>query len=70
MDQSQTQELAGMELLSQLVKLTGLPSESVEKELANILSDRGIEPETMTLDDFRLALADYMEKQFGDLLEL
>lgn len=51
----------GKGLLSILIEATGLPPESVERELTRILSKRGLSAETVTLEDLREVLASYLQ---------
>lgn len=51
----------GRRLLQILIEATGLPQESVEQELVQILARRGVSPENVTLDDLREVLANYMQ---------
>ncbi|MEQ1878409.1 MAG: hypothetical protein ABL958_17330 [Bdellovibrionia bacterium] len=47
----------GNELLGEVIEATGLPAEWVTKELHKMLSDAGIDPATLTLDQLRDVIA-------------
>ncbi len=47
----------GNELLGEVIEATGLPVEWVTKELAKMLSEAGIDPAHITLDQLRDVLA-------------
>jgi hypothetical protein len=51
----------GTRLLRILIEATGLPPESLELELTEILSARGVSLEQLTLDDVREVLASYLQ---------
>ena len=44
-----------------LIEATGLPRESIQNELTNLLSRRGLDPADATLDDMREVLAHYLQ---------
>ena len=44
-----------------LIQSTGLPVEAVEKEVQRLISIRGLDPETLTLEDIREILAIYLQ---------
>jgi hypothetical protein len=56
--------LSGQELLDTLGAMTGLPEEQIHGELQAILSRSGFSQENLTLDQFRLAMAAYLEHVF------
>lgn len=47
-------------LFSELVSLTGLPSDLIQNELAHLLEKKGISPDELTMESLRAALADYL----------
>ena len=47
-------------LFSELVSLTGLPSDLIQTELALLLEKKGISPDELTMESLRAALADYL----------
>ena len=53
--------MEGMELLRTLVEATGLPPAAVEPELLKLLSQRGLTPESVRLEDVREILAVYLQ---------
>lgn len=52
---------AGSELVDEVVKGTGLPDELVHHELAQILQHSGQEKESLTLEQLRVAMMNYLE---------
>ncbi|MEN0059114.1 MAG: hypothetical protein AAGB31_09800 [Bdellovibrio sp.] len=56
-------------LIQTVVTATGLPSESLERELLNLLNQNGKSPETLCLDDLREVLADYLQTVFLELAD-
>ncbi len=52
----------GLDLLRFIVESTGLPPESLEKELTKIVSERGFEPGSLTMDQVREVLGDYLQE--------
>lgn len=52
----------GNELFNKVTEATGLPKDLVEQELAQLLNGKGIGQEELTLDELRLALADYLRE--------
>lgn len=51
----------GTRLLRILIEATGLPPESLELELTELLSARGVSLEQLTLEDVREVLASYLQ---------
>ena len=51
----------GNKLFHTVVEATGLPTDPVNCELAKLLQKQGVSPDTMTLDDLREVLADYLQ---------
>lgn len=51
----------GNKLFHAVVEATDLPTDPVNNELTRILQQHGISPDTMTLDDLREVLADYLQ---------
>ena len=51
----------GRKLLDQLATLTGLPGDSVNLELLKIVEKNGKNPDTLTIQDVRAILADYLQ---------
>jgi hypothetical protein len=44
-----------------LIEATGLPKDSIQKELTSLLEKRGLTPGDATLDDLREILAHYLQ---------
>jgi hypothetical protein len=44
-----------------LIEATGLPKDSIQKELTALLARRGVSPDDATLDDLREVLAHYLQ---------
>lgn len=57
----------GETLAQTLIEATGLPEKSLEKEFNALLAKHGKTPETMTLDDLREVMADYLQTVFLEL---
>jgi hypothetical protein len=56
------QSFWGNELFQQVVEMTGLPYESVAKELHSILVRSGSHPDRVTVDELRDALLFYLRE--------
>lgn len=50
----------GNKLFTEVTELTGLPEELISEELKSLLERKGVEPEQLTLESLREALADYL----------
>jgi hypothetical protein len=50
-----------MDLLREIVLLTGLPEKVVEKDLMKMIAEKGYLAENLTVDQLREILADYMQ---------
>lgn len=50
----------GNKLFSEVTELTGLPEELISEELKSLLANKGVEPEQVTMESLREALADYL----------
>jgi len=50
----------GNKLFSEVTELTGLPEDLISEELKSLLERKGVEPEQLTLESLREALADYL----------
>ena len=51
----------GAKLLNDVAEATGLPKETISRELAELISTAGYDKETLTLDQLRHALAEYVQ---------
>jgi hypothetical protein len=54
----------GETLIDELKTSTGLPAELVGAELERLMQAAGLNSASMTLDDLRLILADYLQDVF------
>lgn len=59
----------GTKLINFVVENTGLPADPVRRELDGLLEKHGVNPDTMTLEDLREVLADYLQDVFLELQE-
>ena len=50
----------GNELFRQVADLTGLPSDTIQKELTKIANQKGLNISELTLDELRDAMASYL----------
>jgi hypothetical protein len=62
-------ENKGEALLEQLIKLTGIPSQAIKKELKTLLEKRNIDIKHLTLDQLRPVVASYVRDIMGGILE-
>jgi len=53
---------SGPELIETLIELTGLPKTAMEKEISAIMAQSGKSTDSLTLDDLRGALIEYLEQ--------
>lgn len=53
--------MTGLELLRVLIESTGLPPESLEMEIHTLITRAGLEAQTLTLDQVRELLVDYLQ---------
>lgn len=51
----------GEELLKSLITLTGLPEQSVHRELETLIEKAGYDKSQITLDEMREVLAEYLQ---------
>jgi len=52
----------GNQLFNEVVEYTGLPKESISKELKRLLRLRGFDANKLTLEDLRFFLTAYLEE--------
>ena len=52
----------GKPLIQEVTEATGLPQELIQEELADLLVSRGFSPTELTIEQLRVALADYMRQ--------
>jgi hypothetical protein len=51
-----------VEFLKQIIKLTGLPQEALERELDRLILNRGFDPDNLSPENIREILAAYMQE--------
>ncbi len=51
----------GEALIKTVIESTGLPSETMEQELNRLIAKAGLQKDSLTLDDMRSILADYLQ---------
>lgn len=51
----------GAGLLRTIIEATGLPGDSLEKEMDRMIRERGLDPHNISLDDIREVLATYLQ---------
>lgn len=56
-------------LLNEVTQATGLPEDLIQQELTEIIETRGFSADDLTLDQLRVALADYMRQVILDAQE-
>lgn len=52
----------GNDLFKSIATATGLPDDLITRELSKVLSQKGIARDEVTLDELRIALADYLRE--------
>ena len=55
--------------LHELTTSTGLPEELLSTELKRLIAAAGLSPESVTLDDLRVVLAEYLQDVFVEAKE-
>lgn len=58
-----------MEFLKQIIKLTGLPQEALERELDRLILSRGFDPDNLSPENIREILATYMQETLLEVKE-
>lgn len=56
-------------LAKTVIEATGLPQDSVEKEFNTLLERFGKSPETLTMEELREVMAEYLQMVFLELHE-
>lgn len=56
-------------LLDQVIQLTGIPSQTIRRELQSIISKKNLKPEDINLEQLRNVAATYLREIMGGLLE-
>ncbi|WP_347358391.1 hypothetical protein [Bdellovibrio sp.] len=57
----------GNTLAKAVVVATGLPQDPVEREFNNLLEKHGKNPESLTLEELREVMADYLQTVFLEM---
>ena len=57
----------GEALIKTVIDFTGIPSDPMAKELDRLIIKAGLQKETLTLDDMRAILAEYLQDTLLDL---
>ncbi len=57
------------DLMSQVIRMTGIPARTIRKELNAILKRKGLDPKKLTLEQLRGVVASYLREIMGGLLE-
>jgi len=66
---SRKSKKANQDLLNQVIKLTGIPSRTIKKELKGILDRNNIDANNLTLDQLRYVVASYLRQIMGGLID-
>ncbi len=64
-----TPEMAGEDLIREVVEHTGLPNEWAEDEISKIITDAGHSDKNLTLEELRSAMLTYLESIQSELME-
>lgn len=59
----------GQDLLNQVISLSGIPAESIRRELNAILDKKNLAMEHLTLEQLRAVAATYLREIMGSLLD-
>ena len=59
----------GRDLLETLIHGTGLPDQGLRNEMNGLLAKNGKSPESLTIDDLREVLADYLQDVMLEMKE-
>lgn len=57
----------GKQLMETVIEGTGLPDSMVRDEFQNLLDKHGLTAESLTLDDLRRVMADYLQDVFLEI---
>lgn len=66
--QKKNEEAAGQDLVETVVELTGLPQEMVDDEFYEMMRESGFDKESMTLDQLRTVLLQYLESMNAEVM--
>ncbi len=58
--------MTGSQLIETIVHSTDLPEEPLDRELKSLIKKAGMTPESLTLDQLRSVLADYLQEVLLD----
>lgn len=53
-------------LIGRIREMTNLPEDFVRKEITSVVTQAGLNPKTITLEELRLVLADYLQDVLVD----
>ncbi len=59
----------GQDLLNQVIQLTGIPADSIRRELKVILDKKNLALEQLTLEQLRAVTASYLREIIGSILD-
>lgn len=59
----------GHDLLNQVIHLSGIPAESIRRELSVILEKKNLALDNLTLEQLRTVAASYLREIMGSLLD-
>ncbi len=59
----------GKELFQHVVRLTGIPSQTIQKELKSILEKKNIDIHHLTVEQLRSVAASYVREIMGGILD-
>ena len=59
----------GADLFEKVVAMTGIPAESLGRELKAILDRKGLDVDHLTLDQLRVVVASYLREIMGGILD-
>jgi hypothetical protein len=57
------------DLFNQVIALTGIPAQTIKRELKSILDRKNIDVNSLTLDQLRAVVASYLREIMGGLLD-
>lgn len=59
----------GSELLNQVIRMSGIPAGSIQKDLKTILERKNLDENNLTLDQLRVVVASYLREIMASILE-
>lgn len=60
---------SGDDLFNQVISLTGIPAQTIKRELKSILDRKNIDVNNLTLDQLRCVVASYLREIMGGILD-